>query len=263
MPPSGNPRRWISSLTPLPSSCHAPAPTSFLAASAPRRRRITAKNTKNAKQESELFFFVHFAFFAIKDLFFSSPQMYQLNDVSAALMERLLAAAWWAAQDRVVEDTNSGAYCRARKKLPAELIAYLVRTIALRAEQSTDLADPLEPEQAEAMLTPNPIANVRSNSISGRVLLVDGFTIDAADTPWNPLARYTKPDVSVVILGPTSAVETSDRNGPMSALICLAQRSTPARENLTIKMSLGPVLVSSVSPAPGSKSTVPPKKPTT
>jgi hypothetical protein len=94
-------------------------------------------------------------------------------------------AAWWAVQGRVVEDTNTGAYCRARKKLPAELIAYLVRTIAQRAEQSTDLAEPLKPEQTETMLTPNAIAKVRSNPISGRVLLVDGFTIDAADTPEN------------------------------------------------------------------------------
>jgi hypothetical protein len=94
-------------------------------------------------------------------------------------------AAWWAAQGRVVQDTNSGAYCRARKKIPAGLIASLVRTIAQRAEQSSDLAEPLEPEQAEAMLTPQAISQVRSRPVSGRVLLVDGFTVDAADTPEN------------------------------------------------------------------------------
>jgi putative transposase len=91
-------------------------------------------------------------------------------------------AAWWASQGRVVEGTNSGAYCRARKKIPAELIAYLVRSIAQRAEQSTDLSKPLESEQAEAMLTPEAIAATRSKPIAGRVLLVDGFTVDAADT---------------------------------------------------------------------------------
>lgn len=94
-------------------------------------------------------------------------------------------AAWWAAQGRVVEDTNTGAYCRARKKLPAELIAHLVRTLAERAEQSSDLAEPLEPEQAEVMLTPETVAQVRAQSISGRILLVDGFTAEAADTPAN------------------------------------------------------------------------------
>jgi hypothetical protein len=35
------------------------------------------------------------------------------------------------------------------------------------------------------MLTPNAMAKVRSNPILGRVLFVDGFTIDAADTPEN------------------------------------------------------------------------------
>jgi len=94
-------------------------------------------------------------------------------------------AAWWAAQGRVVDDTNSGAYCRARKKIPAELVAHLVRTIADRAEQSSDLQEPLEEEQAEAMLTPRTIAEVKSKSIAGRVMMVDGFTVDAADTPEN------------------------------------------------------------------------------
>lgn len=94
-------------------------------------------------------------------------------------------AAWWAARGRVIDDTNNGAYCRARKKIPAELIAHLVRVIAARAEQSSDLAEPLGIEQAEEMLTPRAIAEVRSKPIAGRVMLVDGFTVDAADTPEN------------------------------------------------------------------------------
>ena len=94
-------------------------------------------------------------------------------------------AAWWAAQGRVVGDTNTGAYCRARKKIPAELVAFLVRTIADRVEQSTELADPLEDEQAEAMLTPRAIAEVKSKPVASRLLMVDGFTVDAADTPEN------------------------------------------------------------------------------
>jgi len=55
-------------------------------------------------------------------------------------------AAWWAAQSRVVDDTNSGAYCRASMKPPFERIAYRVCTIADRAEQSSDLAEPAEQE---------------------------------------------------------------------------------------------------------------------
>ncbi|TWU54428.1 Transposase DDE domain protein [Rubripirellula tenax] len=94
-------------------------------------------------------------------------------------------AAWWAAQGRVVDDTNSGAYCRARQKISDELVAHLVRTIAQRAEKSSDLAEPLDDEQAEAMLTPRAIADVKSKPLAGRVLMVDGFTVDAADTPEN------------------------------------------------------------------------------
>ncbi|QDS90677.1 Transposase DDE domain protein [Rosistilla ulvae] len=93
-------------------------------------------------------------------------------------------AAWWVAQGRVV-DNNSGAYCRARQKVPDELVAHLVRTIAGRAEQSSDLAESLDDEQAEEMLTPRAIAEVKSKPVTGRVLMVDGFTVDAADTPEN------------------------------------------------------------------------------
>jgi putative transposase len=94
-------------------------------------------------------------------------------------------AAWWAAQGRVINDTNSGAYCRARKKIPAELVAHLVRTIANRVEQSSDLAEPLDDQNAQESLTPRAIAEVKSKSVAGRILMVDGFTVDAADTPEN------------------------------------------------------------------------------
>lgn len=94
-------------------------------------------------------------------------------------------AAWWAARGRIVSDTNTGAYSRARMKIPAELIATLVRRIAGRAEVSADLTEPLSEEQARETRTPATIAEVRSQPISGRVILVDGFTVDAADTPEN------------------------------------------------------------------------------
>jgi hypothetical protein len=52
-------------------------------------------------------------------------------------------AAWWATQGRVVDDTNSGAYCRARKKIPADLIAHLsgsdsFRTVEMRPVMSRE-----------------------------------------------------------------------------------------------------------------------------
>lgn len=94
-------------------------------------------------------------------------------------------AAWWASQGRLVSDTNTGAYSRARHKIPDQLIAWLVRKIAQRCEASSDLVDPIDDEQAESLMTPTILAEVRGKSIGGRVLLVDGFTVDAADTPEN------------------------------------------------------------------------------
>jgi hypothetical protein len=94
-------------------------------------------------------------------------------------------AAWWAAQGRVVDDTNSGAYCRARNKIPDELVAHLTRTIAERAEWSSDLSETLDDEQAMETLAPRVIAEVKTEAVAGRVLIVDGFTVDAADTPEN------------------------------------------------------------------------------
>jgi len=91
-------------------------------------------------------------------------------------------AAWWATGGRTVSDTNTGAYSRARMKIPAELIAWIVRRIAKLAESSVDLAEPIVAEQAEEMMMQTTIGEVRSQPIQGRVLLVDGFTVDAADT---------------------------------------------------------------------------------
>lgn len=94
-------------------------------------------------------------------------------------------AAWWAAQGRIVSSTNTGAYCRARMKIPAEAIARIVRKLAERSESSFGLTEPMSQRQAEETKTPATIAEVRSQPIGGRLMLVDGFVVDAADTPEN------------------------------------------------------------------------------
>lgn len=94
-------------------------------------------------------------------------------------------AAWWATGGRIVSDTNTGAYSRARMKIQAELIAWIVRRITKLAESSVDLTEPIVAEQAEERMMQTTIGEVRSQPIQGRVLLVDGFTVDAADTPEN------------------------------------------------------------------------------
>lgn len=94
-------------------------------------------------------------------------------------------ASWWACQGRVINDTHTGAYSRARHKLPVNMIAWLVRNVARRCESSEDLVDPIEQKQAEEKWTPDVVAQVRSESIDGRLIMIDGFTVDAADTPEN------------------------------------------------------------------------------
>ena len=101
----------------------------------------------------------------------------------AAAVTRI--ASWWAVQGRLVGDTNTGAYCRARSKIPFELVRHLCRTVAGRVEASVAQQEPLDAEQAEAMQTPDTLAEVQSTKTAGRMILVDGFTIDAADTPAN------------------------------------------------------------------------------
>lgn len=60
-----------------------------------------------------------------------------------------------------------------------------VRQIAQRAESSPDLLDPIQDEKADSVVMPTARAALRRQSIRGRVLLIDGFTLDAADTQDN------------------------------------------------------------------------------
>jgi hypothetical protein len=84
---------------------------------------------------------------------------------------------------------NAGNYCRAKAKIPVSALKKLTRSLASRAEYKAlefdDLRYPIEEDQAEQRLSPKVIASIRSRVISGRLINVDGFTIDALDTPEN------------------------------------------------------------------------------
>ena len=89
-------------------------------------------------------------------------------------------AALWATLGKTVCNTNTGAYCRARAKITWEVVQDICCQIAAAAESSFDQ------QQAELYDTPHEVvAEVQSVSSSGRYLLVDGFTVTAADTPEN------------------------------------------------------------------------------
>jgi len=84
---------------------------------------------------------------------------------------------------------NAGNYCRAKAKIPVAALKKLTRSLASRTEYKSlefdDLCHPIEEDQADQRLSPKVIASIRSRVISGRLINVDGFTIDAPDTPEN------------------------------------------------------------------------------
>ena len=89
-------------------------------------------------------------------------------------------AALWATLGKTVCKTNTGAYCRARAKITWEVVRDICYQIAESAESCFD--------QQDIELDDNPhevVAEVQAAGCHGRFLLVDGFTITAADTPEN------------------------------------------------------------------------------
>ncbi len=114
----------------------------------------------------------------ISQVFFSAEQ----RSCKAAVLR---VAALWAALGRRVCDTNTGAYCRARLKIPFEAVRAIARRLSFDVEVAVDREAVLTEEDAESSLCPEVVAQVKSGAAAGRILLVDGFTVTAADTPEN------------------------------------------------------------------------------
>lgn len=90
-------------------------------------------------------------------------------------------ASLWATLGKVVCKTNTGAYCRARLKIPFEVVRDIARQLAFSTE---DAFEQQAADQHAGEVHPV-VAKVQSQPLTGRVLLVDGFTVTAADTPEN------------------------------------------------------------------------------
>jgi len=120
----------------------------------------------------------------ISQVFFAEAQ----RSCKAAVIR---VAALWATLGRCVCDTNTGAYCRARLKIPFEVVRDITRHVALAAERQIS-HDGIDDDE-EVNLSPRVVAEVRSESKGGRVLLLDGFVITAADTPENQAEYPQKP----------------------------------------------------------------------
>lgn len=89
-------------------------------------------------------------------------------------------ASLWATLGKAVCDTNTGAYCRARAKISWQAVRDICCQIAETTEALFD-AENIDPDSDQHEI----VADVQATSTSGRVLLFDGFTITAADTPEN------------------------------------------------------------------------------
>ena len=120
----------------------------------------------------------------ISQVFFAGAQ----RSCKAAVLR---VASLWATLGRTVCDTNTGAYCRARLKIPFEAVREITRQIACDAEEGLSHDD--DDVESDVSLSPRVVEEVRSQSSAGRVLLLDGFVITAADTFENQEAYPQNP----------------------------------------------------------------------
>ena len=89
-------------------------------------------------------------------------------------------ASLWAAFGKGICSTNTGAYCRARAKITWQAVRDICCQLAQATEQMYD-AQEIDVELQQHDL----VADTQSVTTRGRILLVDGFTVTAADTPEN------------------------------------------------------------------------------
>jgi hypothetical protein len=89
-------------------------------------------------------------------------------------------ASLWATLGKIVCSTNTGAYCRARAKISWQA----VRDICCQIAQTTEAMYDAQDVDAE-LKQHDVVTQAQSMATSGLILLVDGFTVTAADTPEN------------------------------------------------------------------------------
>lgn len=83
-------------------------------------------------------------------------------------------AGLWLALGRTISSTNTGAYCRARKQITGEVLRKISGEVATRALDGRGQAAP-----------PDAGIGPASEYAEGRLVIVDGFTVTAADTAEN------------------------------------------------------------------------------
>jgi hypothetical protein len=125
--------------------------------------------------------------------------------------------------NRVVAQ-NAGNFCRAKAKIPTSTVRKIALRLASDAEmQSLAFDDPgsaMDDAQAEDRLSPHVIAAIRAVPVTGRIIMTDGFTIDAPDTPENQ-AKY-----------PQSSAQADGLGFPILRCVCLISMLTGMLINL-------------------------------
>jgi hypothetical protein len=98
-------------------------------------------------------------------------------------------AALWLSLGRIVSSTNTGAYCRARQKLSGEVLRKISGAVVAHALESAPAAQGAadHPRHPDAGIGP------ASEYTAGRLIMVDGFTVTAADTPENQVEYPQNP----------------------------------------------------------------------
>jgi hypothetical protein len=106
-------------------------------------------------------------------------------------------AALWLTLGRTVSSTNTGAYCRARRKISGDVLRKISGAIAAQANAQ---APPVSAMRKGAQPLPDAGIGPASEYAGGRLIMVDGFTVTAADTAANQ-AEYPQNPVQKAGLG--------------------------------------------------------------
>jgi len=109
-------------------------------------------------------------------------QVFFKEEQRSCLAAVIRIAALWLVLGRTVSSTNTGAYCRARKQITGEVLRKISGAVAAHAlSPSSQVAD------HDDRPSPPPDAGIgpASEYAGGRLIMVDGFTVTAADTAEN------------------------------------------------------------------------------
>lgn len=128
-----------------------------------------------------------------------------------------VVSLWAVIASRVVAQ-NAGNFCRAKAKIPVSTVRKITLRLASEAELRSlafdNPASEMDNELAEARQSPQVIAAIRAVPIKGRIIMADGFTIDAPDTPDNQ-SKY-----------PQSPSQADGLGFPILRCVCLVSMLT-------------------------------------